>query len=120
MDPLDRHFRDSLAELSASAVGYSDNSSSDKSAWWWELFTAQATSRHLDFVARELQREGRGFYTIGSAGHESNAMVAMALRTTDPALLHYRSGGFYVARAHQVPGSTPDPRCVARAHGVGG
>ena len=55
----------------------------------------------------ELQRQGRGFYTIGSAGHESNALVAMALRPTDPALLHYRSGAFYVARADQVPGSTP-------------
>ena len=106
MDPLDRHFRDSLTDLSepAGAIGPSD---SDKSAWWWGLFAAQATSRHLDFVARELQREGRGFYTIGSSGHESNAMVALALRTTDPALLHYRSGAFYVARAHQVPGSTP-------------
>ena len=106
MDPLDRHFRESLADLSepTSAIG---QLSSDKSAWWWELFTAQATSRHLDFVARELQREGRGFYTIGSSGHESNAMVAMALRTSDPAMLHYRSGAFYVARAHQVPGSTP-------------
>jgi 2-oxoisovalerate dehydrogenase E1 component len=105
MDPLDRHFRNSLADLSepTSAIG---QLSSDKSAWW-RLFEAQATSRHLDFVARELQREGRGFYTIGSSGHESNAMVAMALRTTDPALLHYRSGAFYMARAHQVPGSTP-------------
>ena len=105
MDPLDRHFRNSLADLSepTSAVG---QLSSDKSAWW-RLFEAQATSRHLDFVARELQREGRGFYTIGSSGHESNAMVAMALRPSDPALLHYRSGGFYVARAHQVPGSAP-------------
>ncbi|HEV2928153.1 MAG TPA: thiamine pyrophosphate-dependent enzyme, partial [Propionibacteriaceae bacterium] len=71
------------------------------------MFEAQATSRHLDFVARELQQQGRGFYTIGSAGHESNALVAMALRPTDPALLHYRSGAFYVARARQVPGSTP-------------
>ena len=106
MDPLDRHFRDSLADLSepTSAIG---QLGSDKSAWWWSLFESQATSRHLDFVARELQREGRGFYTIGSSGHESNAMVAMALRPSDPALLHYRSGGFYVARAHQVPGSTP-------------
>ncbi len=106
MDPLDRHFRDSLADLSepSSAIG---QLSSDKSAWWWGLFTAQATSRHLDFVARELQREGRGFHTVGSSGHESNAMVALALRTTDPALLHYRSGAFYVARAYQVPGSTP-------------
>ena len=105
MDPLDRHFRDSLAELSS--VVTTGTTDADRSGWWWELFTAQATSRQLDFVARELQREGRGFYTIGSAGHESNAMVAMASRTTDPALLHYRSGGFYVARAHQVPGSTP-------------
>ena len=33
--------------------------------------------------------------------------MALALRPTDPALLHYRSGGFYCARASQVPGSTP-------------
>jgi 2-oxoisovalerate dehydrogenase E1 component len=71
------------------------------------LFDVQATSRHLDFAARALQAEGRGFYTIGSAGHESNAAVAAALRPTDPALLHYRSGGFYQARASQVAGSTP-------------
>jgi 2-oxoisovalerate dehydrogenase E1 component len=71
------------------------------------LFDAQAQSRHLDFAARWMQSEGFGFYTIGSAGHESNAAVAMALRPTDPALLHYRSGGFYAARAKQVPGTTP-------------
>jgi 2-oxoisovalerate dehydrogenase E1 component len=106
MDPLDRHFRDSLTELSesSSARALLD---SDNSEWWWGLFEAQATSRHLDFVARELQQAGRGFYTVGSAGHESNAMVALALRTSDPALLHYRSGAFYVARARQVPRSTP-------------
>jgi 2-oxoisovalerate dehydrogenase E1 component len=106
MNPLDSYFRHSLSDLSESEhhIWCSD---SDKSAWWWRLFTAQATSRHLDFVARELQQAGRGFYTIGSSGHESNAMVAMALRPTDPALLHYRSGGFYVARAQQVAGSTP-------------
>jgi 2-oxoisovalerate dehydrogenase E1 component len=108
MDPLDCHFRDSLAadlsELS-SAIG---QLSSDKPAsWWWEVFEAQATSRQLDFVARELQQQGRGFYTIGSSGHESNALVAMALRVTDPALLHYRSGAFYVARAGKAPGATP-------------
>jgi hypothetical protein len=64
-------------------------------------------------VARELQRAGRGFYTISSAGHESNALVAMALRPTDPALLHYRSGGFYFARAQQVPGVDAGPRRAA-------
>jgi 2-oxoisovalerate dehydrogenase E1 component len=71
------------------------------------LFDAQAGSRHLDLAARYLRAEGHGFYTIGSAGHESNAAVAIALRPTDPALLHYRSGGFYLARAAQVPGSQP-------------
>lgn len=71
------------------------------------LFEAQAQSRHLDFAARWLQQHGEGFYTIGSAGHESNAVVGAALRTTDPALLHYRSGGFYAARAQQKSGTTP-------------
>jgi len=71
------------------------------------LFDAQAGSRHLDLAARYLRTEGHGFYTIGSAGHESDAAVAAALRPSDPALLHYRSGGFYLARAAQVPGSQP-------------
>jgi 2-oxoisovalerate dehydrogenase E1 component len=106
MHPLDRHFRDSLTDLSASRRAIA-LSVADKSSWWWGLFEAQATSRHLDFVARELQQTGQGFYTIGSAGHESNAMVALALRRSDPAMLHYRSGAFYVARARQAPASTP-------------
>ncbi|HET7690860.1 MAG TPA: thiamine pyrophosphate-dependent enzyme [Nocardioidaceae bacterium] len=71
------------------------------------LLEAQIQARHLDFAGRWLQSKGQGFYTIGSAGHESNAVVAMALRPTDPALLHYRSGGFFAARAAQVPGSNP-------------
>ena len=120
MHPLDSYFRDSLtADLSDSRAAIAAPES-DKSAWWWGLFEAQATSRHLDFVARELQQEGRGFYTIGSAGHESNAMVAMAARPSDPALLHYRSGGFYVARAQQVVGIDADSRRTAGADGAGG
>jgi len=107
MHPLDSYFRDSLSDLSESPGAVAPGDSDKSASWWWSLFEAQATSRHLDFVARELQQSGRGFYTIGSAGHESNAMVAMASRATDPALLHYRSGGFYAARANQVPGSTP-------------
>jgi 2-oxoisovalerate dehydrogenase E1 component len=63
------------------------------------LFDVQVASRHCDLAARWLRSQGVGYYTIGSAGHESNAAVAMALRPTDPALLHYRSGGFYLARA---------------------
>ena len=64
-----------------------------------ELWRAQVDSRQADYAARWLQQHGRSFYTIGSAGHESNAAVALALRVDDPALLHYRSGAFYLARA---------------------
>jgi 2-oxoisovalerate dehydrogenase E1 component len=67
-----------------------------------ELFDAQLTSRHLDLAGRWLRSFGEGFYTIGSSGHEGNAAVAAAVRTTDPALLHYRSGGFYCARVAQA------------------
>src|SRR5690349_21157591 len=71
------------------------------------LFDAQLTSRHLDVAAHWLRSKDAGFYTIGSGGHEGNAAVAGALRPTDPAMLHYRSGAFYVTRAGQVPGHDP-------------
>jgi 2-oxoisovalerate dehydrogenase E1 component len=67
-----------------------------------ELFDAQLASRHLDLAARMLRGRGAGHYTIGSSGHEGNAGVAAALRLTDPALLHYRSGAFYLVRAAQA------------------
>jgi len=67
-----------------------------------ELFDAQLASRHLDEAARWLRARGTGYYTIGSAGHEGNAAVAAALRPDDPALLHYRSCAFYLARAAQA------------------
>lgn len=70
-----------------------------------DLFDAQMGSRHLDIAARWLRSRGQGFYTIGSSGHEGNAGVAAALQLTDPALLHYRSGAFFLARARQVAGS---------------
>ena len=44
------------------------------------LFAVQLTSRQLDYAARALKNEGKGFYTIASAGHEGNAAVAAALR----------------------------------------
>jgi 2-oxoisovalerate dehydrogenase E1 component len=72
-----------------------------------DLFDAQLGSRHLDLAARWLRSRGKGFYTIGSAGHEGNAVIAAALRPTDPALLHYRSGAFFLQRASQVDGSDP-------------
>src|SRR5262245_140007 len=61
----------------------------------------------LDLAARWLRSKGKGYYSIGSSGHEGNAAVAAALRPTDPALLHYRSGAFYLERARQLPGQKP-------------
>src|SRR5687768_3469675 len=72
-----------------------------------ELFESQVASRHLDLASRWLKVKDQSFYTIGSSGHEGNAAVAAALRPTDPAFLHYRSGAFFVQRARQVPGQTP-------------
>src|SRR5688500_8800791 len=66
------------------------------------LFDVALGSRHLDLAARYLRSQGKGYYTIGSSGHEGNAAVAAALRPTDPALLHYRSGAFYLTRAAQA------------------
>lgn len=67
-----------------------------------ELFEVQLASRLLDIAARWLREQGEGFYTIGSAGHEGNAAVGAVTRVTDPALLHYRSGAFYLARSAQA------------------
>ncbi|MFF0527269.1 thiamine pyrophosphate-dependent enzyme [Nocardia amikacinitolerans] len=73
----------------------------------WEVFDAQATSRHLDLAARALGAAKRGYYSIGSSGHEGNVALSVASRATDPALLHYRSGAFFVHRARRVPGLDP-------------
>jgi len=72
-----------------------------------ELWEDQVASRALDVAARELKKTDRSFYTIGSAGHENNAVLGAQLRINDPAFLHYRSGGLMMARARQLPGQTP-------------
>jgi 2-oxoisovalerate dehydrogenase E1 component len=72
-----------------------------------ELFEDQLTSRAVDVAARELKKTNRSFYTISSAGHENNAVLGALLRISDPAFLHYRSGALFMARARQLPGSTP-------------
>jgi 2-oxoisovalerate dehydrogenase E1 component len=72
------------------------------------LFDAQLQSRHLDLAARWLQAQGEGFYTIGSAGHEANAALGLLTRVDDPALLHYRSGAFYAARAARNAAEHPE------------
>ena len=72
-----------------------------------ELFESQLISRHLDLMARVLRVQNKVFYTIGSSGHEGNAMVARVTRHTDPAFLHYRSGGFMAERFRKLPGMDP-------------
>ncbi|MCA1714949.1 MAG: MFS transporter, partial [Gammaproteobacteria bacterium] len=56
--------------------------------------------------------QNKVFYTIGSSGHEGNAMIARLTRHTDPAFLHYRSGGFMAERFRKLPrtdGKARDP-----------
>ena len=109
---LDRHFREAAGGLPGGparpdpAAPVRAGSRLDGTTLL-AIFDAETESRHLDFAARWMQQQGGGYYTIGSAGHEGNAALAAALRPTDPALLHYRSGGFYCARARQVPDVDP-------------
>jgi 2-oxoisovalerate dehydrogenase E1 component len=108
LDPLETYLLDGLRALPSGGGG----EASDAEAIW----RAQVRSRLCDFAARALQGTGRSFYSIGSAGHESNACVALALRPTDPALLHYRSGAFYLARAAQAGrDGVPDILCGVTA-----
>ncbi|MEN4937858.1 thiamine pyrophosphate-dependent enzyme [Stenotrophomonas sp. TWI1151] len=72
-----------------------------------DLFESQLISRHLDLMARVLRVQNKVFYTIGSSGHEGNALVARLSRHTDPAFLHYRSGGFMAERFRKLSGMDP-------------
>jgi 2-oxoisovalerate dehydrogenase E1 component len=92
-DPLEEHLLGALRALAPSRAPASIPEEAEA------IWRAQVDSRQADYAARWLQQHGRSFYTIGSAGHESNAALAHALRVGDPALLHYRSGAFYLARA---------------------
>src|SRR5690625_7687135 len=64
-----------------------------------EMFDSQMASRQLDLMARIKRQENKVFYTIGSSGHEGNAMVGRLTRATDPAFLHSRSGAFMAQRS---------------------
>jgi 2-oxoisovalerate dehydrogenase E1 component len=69
-----------------------------------ELFDSQIVSRHLDLVSRALRARDRGYYTIGSAGHEGNVVLGRLTRSTDPAFLHYRSGALMAERSRHAAG----------------
>ncbi len=67
-----------------------------------ELFDSQIKSRLLDLIARQLKEKGLSFYTIGSSGHEGNAVIAEVFKSRDMAFLHYRSGSFFIHRSKQL------------------
>ncbi len=91
------------APVTATSLGAAGLAARDLAA----LFESQLASRRLDLEARRLGSKKRGFYSIGSSGHEGNAAVARAFRLDDMAFLHYRSGAFYIERAAKLAGETP-------------
>jgi 2-oxoisovalerate dehydrogenase E1 component len=111
-EPIDEHFTAAVSAMAGRAGRRADGDpvregSTLSARVCLALFDVQLGSRHLDLAARWLRAQGKGYYTIGSSGHEGNAAVAAALRPTDPALLHYRSGAFFLARAALVDGREP-------------
>ncbi len=107
-EPIDLAFLAAVDRLGRSSLPASGPGPGLEPAVVTALFRAQLQSRHLDFAARWLQQREEGFYTIGSAGHEANAAVGLLTRVDDPALLHYRSGAFYAARAALHAGQHPE------------
>ena len=112
---VDRAFRENLVALDREAPASTQPSILEAERIL--LARAQFISRHVDFEARRLRAQGKGYYTISSAGHEGNAALGWASRISDLAFLHYRSGGFFFARAFkaQAQGIKSDPiRSVLR------
>ncbi len=68
-----------------------------------EVFESQLACRLVDVESHALRARGEGYYTICSAGHEGNVALGRLTRCTDPALVHYRSGAFFLERARQDP-----------------
>jgi len=89
-----------LNSLRPCDVGLSDSELVD-------LFETQLISRHLDLQSRELAKNKQSYYTIGSSGHEGNAVQGKVFRHTDMAFLHYRSGALMIQRSKQLTGQTP-------------
>jgi 2-oxoisovalerate dehydrogenase E1 component len=106
---IDKNFidfvqNDKITNLESPSVS---KDSSLKSSDLISLFESQVLSRHIDFKARSLKNDGKCFYTIGSSGHEGNAVFGKIFDINDIAFLHYRSTPFFIERSKQLPGSTP-------------
>ena len=72
-----RHWEGEIDAAPAPGDAILDGSALDAQGFR-ELFESQLISRHLDLMARVLRVQNKVFYTIGSSGHEGNAMVARA------------------------------------------
>ena len=108
-EAVDKNFKDFVLKGSLpepqSLTDISHSSLSEEEVL--DIFESQIMSRQLDLRARELKARNLCYYTIGSSGHEGNAVFGKAFRLDDMAFLHYRSGAFFIQRAKQQPGSTP-------------
>lgn len=96
----DGHLPEPLSRTTLEDAGLS-------AADFMDLFETQIMSRQMDLRARILKNQNECYYTIGSAGHEGNAVWGRVFRLTDMAFVHYRSCAFMIQRAKQLPGSTP-------------
>jgi len=90
---------------SKSPIQYSDSKVNPNDLL--SIFETQVLSRHMDLKARLLKDSGKCFYTIGSSGHEGNAVFGKVFSKDDIAFLHYRSTPFFIQRSLKLPGSTP-------------
>src|SRR4051812_50125970 len=94
-EPIDQHFTTTVSALSGSAGdGVWDDSRLTEEACL-ALFDAQLGSRHLDLAARWLRSQGKGYYTIGSAGRQGQAAGAGAVRPAGPAQPHDSLRGLF-------------------------
>ena len=83
------------------------NKTDEKKVDLISIFESQIASRHMDITARSLKDKGECFYTIGSSGHEGNAVFGKVFPYKDIAFLHYRSAPFFLERSKQLDHSTP-------------
>ncbi|WP_086933630.1 thiamine pyrophosphate-dependent enzyme [Agarilytica rhodophyticola] len=72
-----------------------------------DIFETQLMSRLLDIISRRMSSRKQSFYTIGSSGHEGNAIFGKVFKSNDIAFLHYRSCALALQRAKKIHGSTP-------------
>ena len=88
-------------------VNFSQENEEPEASEIISLFETQVLSRHIDIKSRFLKDEENCYYTIGSSGHEGNAVFGKIFPYTDLAFLHYRSSAFFIERSKQICGTTP-------------